>query len=131
MSDRIEQMCFIAFGDSQVKKLVDEFYNAEKEEKDWDFYEEKFVKFFTDHIAYKINNANEILKQLKSYYVDFEVKFEVIENKIGQLEKRIENFRTFESKVSKATQPQTQSDLIISFAKKSKRRNTDFGTSNN
>ena len=45
ISDRIEQMCFLAFGENAIKKLVDNLYNSEKEERDWDFYEEMFVKF--------------------------------------------------------------------------------------
>lgn len=100
MSDRINQLCFIGFGDNIIKKFVDGLNNQEKEEGDQDYYTEKFTKFFTDQMAYNTNNASEFLKQLKSNYAEFEIKFEVVENKIRDLESKLEKHKLFQEKLS-------------------------------
>lgn len=100
MSERINQLCFISFVDNVIKKFVDGLGNQEGMEKDQDYYEENFTKFFTDQMAYNLNNANEFLKQLKNNYAEFEVKFEVVENKIKDLENKLEKYKLFGDKLS-------------------------------
>ncbi len=99
MSERINQLCFISFGDNVIKKFVDGL-NKQEKEGDQDYYTEKFTKFFADQMAYNINNANEFLKQLKNNYAEFEVKFEVAENKIKELESKLEKYKLFEDRLS-------------------------------
>ena len=95
LKKQIRQMCLLDFGDKVVKNLVDKVYNRDGEEKDANFYEEKFFQFFKDTINAKANTANEFLKIFQGFYKDFDIKFDVIDNKIKNLEIEIDSLRKF------------------------------------
>lgn len=115
LSQQINKMCFLSFGDEIIKKFVkkkftqkeeletptkdfkDEEVNLEDDEnkiKDAEnnFYHQEFMNLFTNSIKSKTNLIRELLNELKKNYQDFELKFESIEIKIKELEERIERF---------------------------------------
>lgn len=98
LKDKIQKLCSMSIGNVVVKKLVKEVYQLDDEEKDQDFYNEKFLQFFRNAIATKADTANKFLDVLKDFYAKSDAKFEVVDGKIKDLEEKIGNLRKFYQK---------------------------------
>jgi hypothetical protein len=93
LKDTIQQLSLTSLNNIMVRKLVDEIYNPNNEEQSQDFYSNKFKEFVDDTLEIKANSANEILEYLKSFYADFEIEFEVVEDKIKELGGGVERLK--------------------------------------
>lgn len=94
----VNDSCFLLVSDSSKKRLVESINGKEDAEKDSDFYDEMYIRFFLDQINEKANYAGEFLKSLKEIDEKLKIKFAVIKEKIEGLESKIDILKAIDKK---------------------------------
>jgi 6-pyruvoyl-tetrahydropterin synthase len=95
LQNRIKDHSFLNISEKSIKRLVDGFYNPKDEEKEPDFYEEKFWQFFKDQINNKADIAQQLIGQFQDSYKDFDNKFEPVDKKLKRLEEKIKKLKNY------------------------------------
>ncbi len=91
---QINDFCLTVVSDKVVKDMVEELYQQSWDGEDQDFYEEKLQQYFDECIDVKATEASATLDLLKKHYNDSGAKFEVVDDKIESVERKIKNVKS-------------------------------------